>query len=100
MEKLSTQISNIKQYLEECHSGAKMAGNIEDQHRIGRALVALEADPYTEIFLENVLEDTIKEATPKEDYLTSRIYQYCRETHKFICVTPEKETDDITDPVI
>ena len=50
--------------------------------------------------LENVLEDTIKEATPKEDYLTSRIYQYCRETHKFICVTPEKETDDITDPVI
>ena len=50
--------------------------------------------------LENVLEDTIKEATPKEDYLTARIYQYCRETHKFICVTPEKETDDITDPVI
>ena len=50
--------------------------------------------------LENVLEDTIKEATPKEDYLTSRIYQYCRETHKFICVTPEKETDDITDSVI
>ena len=59
MEKLSTQISNIKQYLEECHSGAKMAGNIEDQLRIGRALVALEADPYTEIFLENVLEKII-----------------------------------------
>jgi hypothetical protein len=59
MEKLSTQISNIKQHLEECHSGAKMAGNIEDQLRIGRALVALEADPYTEIFLENVLEEVI-----------------------------------------
>ena len=37
--------------------------------------------------LQYVLEDTIKEATPKEDYLTSRIYQYNRETHKFICVT-------------
>ena len=37
--------------------------------------------------LRYVLEDTIKEATPKEDYLTSRIYQYNRETHKFICVT-------------
>ena len=38
-------------------------------------------------YLQYVLEDTIKEATPKEDYLTSRIYQYNRETHKFICVT-------------
>ena len=37
--------------------------------------------------LECVLRDTIREATPKEDYLTSRIYQYNRETHKFICVT-------------
>ena len=37
--------------------------------------------------LQCVLQDTIKEATPKEDYLTSRIYQYNRETHKFICVT-------------
>jgi len=38
--------------------------------------------------LQCVLRDTIREATPKEDYLTSRIYQYNRETHKFICVTP------------
>lgn len=41
--------------------------------------------------LQCVLEDTIKEATPKEDYLTSRIYQYNRESHKFICVTPVDE---------
>ena len=40
--------------------------------------------------LESVLADTIKEATPEEDYLTSRIYQYCRETHRFICVTTEE----------
>lgn len=36
--------------------------------------------------LVSVLADTIKEATPKEDYLTSRIYQYRRDTHKFVCV--------------
>lgn len=41
--------------------------------------------------LQCVLADTIKEATPKEDYLTSRIYQYNRESHKFICVTPPDE---------
>lgn len=36
--------------------------------------------------LKRVLAGTIKEATPKEDYLTSRIYKYNRETHKFSCV--------------
>lgn len=41
--------------------------------------------------LECVLADTIREATPKEDYLTSKIYQYHRETHKFVCVTPEED---------
>lgn len=41
--------------------------------------------------LECVLADTIKEATPKEDYLTSKIYQYQRETRKFICVTSDIE---------
>ena len=41
--------------------------------------------------LQCVLADTIKESTPKEYYLTSRIYQYNRESHKFICVTPPDE---------
>lgn len=44
--------------------------------------------------LQCVLEDTIKEATPKEDYLTSRIYQYNRESHKFICVTSTDDEDE------
>lgn len=37
--------------------------------------------------LKVVLSDTLKEATPEEDYLTSKIYKYSREDHKFECVT-------------
>lgn len=36
--------------------------------------------------LKCVLADTIKEATPEADYLTSRIYKYDRKTHRFTCV--------------
>lgn len=36
--------------------------------------------------LKRVLADTIKEATPEADYLTSRIYKYNRKTHRFTCV--------------
>lgn len=45
--------------------------------------------------LQCVLRDTIREATPERDYLTSRIYQYNRETHKFICVTPLEKDEEI-----
>lgn len=37
--------------------------------------------------LKLVLQDTLREATPSSDYLTSRIYKYNRRTHKFECVT-------------
>lgn len=36
--------------------------------------------------LIDVLEDTIKEATPAEDFLSARIYHYCRESGEFTCV--------------
>lgn len=36
--------------------------------------------------LEAVLADTLKEATPEEDYLTSSIYRYNRDTDTFSCV--------------
>lgn len=36
--------------------------------------------------LKRVLADTIKEATPEADYLTSRIYKYDRKTRRFTCV--------------
>lgn len=45
---------------------------------------AEEVDPED---LKCVLADTIKEATPEDDYLTEKIYKYNRRTHKFECVT-------------
>ena len=39
--------------------------------------------------LKEVLQETIKSATPEEDYLTSRIYHYSRATHKFTCVSED-----------
>ena len=34
--------------------------------------------------LENVLRDTLREATPEEDFLTDKIYRYCRDTGSFL----------------
>lgn len=34
--------------------------------------------------LEEILGDTLREATPEEDVLTERIYRYCRDTGEFI----------------
>lgn len=36
--------------------------------------------------LKSVLKDTMEEATPEEDYLSSEIYHYSRNTHQFTCV--------------
>lgn len=36
--------------------------------------------------LQEILKDTVNSATPESDYLTSRIYRYCRVTGGFICV--------------
>lgn len=36
--------------------------------------------------LSTILQDTLKEATPKRDSLTKKIYKYEKDTHKFLCV--------------
>ncbi len=36
--------------------------------------------------LKSVLKDTLEEATPKEDFLTSKIYMYEKDTHNVICI--------------
>ena len=36
--------------------------------------------------LSIILQDTLKEATPKRDSLTKKIYKYEKATHKFLCV--------------
>ena len=34
--------------------------------------------------LENILRDTLREATPEEDFLTDKVYRYCKDTGKFL----------------
>ena len=53
---MSEKIDIIKDYLEYSYSGAKMMGDAEGMLRISRALVALQADIYDEIFNEEFLE--------------------------------------------
>ena len=36
--------------------------------------------------LSTILQDTLKEATPKRASLTKKIYKYEKDTHKFLCV--------------
>ena len=36
--------------------------------------------------LSTILQDTLKEVTPKRDSLTKKIYKYKKDTHKFLCV--------------
>lgn len=36
--------------------------------------------------LKNILEDTLKNSTPEEDFLSSRIYHYCRDSRRFSCI--------------
>lgn len=34
--------------------------------------------------LENILRDTLREATPEEDFLTDKVYRYCKDTGTFL----------------
>ena len=49
---ISNQIKEIEDYLETSYSGAKMMDDVDAMCRIARALVALKADPETEIFTD------------------------------------------------
>ena len=35
--------------------------------------------------LSIILQNTIDEATPKEDFLTRKVYKYEKDTHRFLC---------------
>lgn len=43
------------------------------------------ADAVDAVDLSIILQDTLEEATPKEDFLTRKIYKYEKDTHKFLC---------------
>lgn len=53
---MKSQIKEIESYLETSYSGAKMMDDVDTMCRIARALVALKADPGTEIFTEEYQE--------------------------------------------
>lgn len=41
--------------------------------------------------LEDVVSETVKETTPEEDFLSIRIYRYCRSTDSIICVSEDED---------
>lgn len=43
------------------------------------------ADAVDAVDLSIILQDTLEEATPKEDFLTRKIYKYEKDTHRFLC---------------
>lgn len=53
---MNEHMNIVKDYLEHSYSGAKMMDDIEGMFRISRALAALQADIYDEIFKEEFLE--------------------------------------------
>lgn len=42
-------------------------------------------DAVDAVDLSIILQDTLEEATPKEDFLTRKIYKYEKDTHRFLC---------------
>ena len=43
------------------------------------------ADGVDVVDLSIILQDTLEEATPKEDFLTRKVYKYEKDTHRFLC---------------
>ena len=43
------------------------------------------ADGVDAVDLSIILQDILEEATPKEDFLTRKIYKYEKDTHRFLC---------------
>ena len=58
---MNEYINIIKDYLEKSYSGAKMMGDAEGMLRISRALAALQADIYEDIFKEEFVENYYSE---------------------------------------
>lgn len=56
---MNKQMNEIKEYLENAYSGAKMMDDIEGMTRISRALVALQADVKKDIFTKEFIEESV-----------------------------------------
>ena len=67
-------------------SNTPMAVRMGEVNTLGEKLNAeiIPADATSVEDLENVLRETLREATPEEDFLTDKIYRYCRETGDFL----------------
>ena len=53
------EFENIKNTLEMAFTGAKMEDDVEMQSRLSRAIIAFESNPEEDIFLDNVIEQTL-----------------------------------------
>lgn len=52
MSDFKNELKEILIYLKYCHATAEANGDVENAMRIGRAIIALQSDPYEEIFTE------------------------------------------------
>ena len=56
---MNERLNDVKEYLENSYSGAKMMGDVESMTRVARALAALQADVGKDIFTEEFMEEYI-----------------------------------------
>lgn len=56
---MNERLNDVKEYLENSYSGAKMMDDVESMTRIARALAALQADVEKDIFTEEFMEEYV-----------------------------------------
>lgn len=56
---MNERLNDVKEYLENSYSGAKMMDDVESMTRIARALTALQADVEKDIFTEEFMEEYV-----------------------------------------
>ena len=56
---MNERLNDVKEYLENSYSGAKMMDDVESMTRIARALAALQADVEKDIFTGEFMEEYV-----------------------------------------
>ena len=56
---MNERLNDVKEYLENSYSGARMMDDVESMTRIARALAALQADVEKDIFTEEFMEEYV-----------------------------------------
>lgn len=56
---MNERLNDVKEYLENSYSGAKMMDDVESMTRIARALAALQADVEKDIFTEEFMKEYV-----------------------------------------